>query len=299
MKRTLLVLGSLVAIVAVGIVILGLRSSGSASSGRLNVVAAENVYGDMASQIGGSHVAVTSILSDPNADPHLFEPGTANGLAVSRAKLVIQNGVGYDAFMQKLEDASPNSHRIVVTMADVLGVGGPGANPHLWYDVPRLDRIATAIAAGLEQADPAHTRSYQAGLRRFEAGLRPLTREVASIRRAYAGRPVAYTEPVPAYLLDAAGLRNLTPESFARAIEDGTDPSPQAVSAMTALFSQHRVRVLLYNSQTVSPITSQIKSDAQAAGIPVIGVSETLPRGMTFQQWQLSEAKALQRALAR
>jgi zinc/manganese transport system substrate-binding protein len=299
MKRPLTVLGVLVALVAAGIVTLGLRGPGSTPSGRLDVVAAESFYGNMASQIGGSRVTVTSILSDPNADPHLFEPGTANGLAVSTAKLVIQNGVGYDAFMQKLEDASPNSHRIVVTMADVLGVSGPDANPHLWYDVPKLNRIATAIAAGLEEADPAHTRSYRAGLRRYEASLQPLRQEVALIRRSYAGQPVAYTEPVPGYLLDAAGLRTLTPESFARAIEDGTDPSPQAVSAMTALLSGHRVRVLLYNSQTVSPITNRIKAAAQAARIPIVGVSETLPPGRSFQQWQLSQAKALQRALAR
>jgi zinc/manganese transport system substrate-binding protein len=282
-----------------GLVALALLGSGSSGGGKLDVVSAENTYGDIASQIGGSHVTVTSILSDPNADPHLFEPGTANGLAVSKAKLVIQNGAGYDAFMQKLEDASPSSHRIVVTIADVLGVHDANANPHLWYDVPKLNRIARSIAAGLERADPGHRSAYQAGLSRFEASLRPLMNEVARIRAAYGGQAVAYTEPVPGYLLDAAGLRSLTPEPFARAIEGGSDPTAQAVSQMLALFSDHRVRVLLYNSQAVSPITTQIKSAAQAAGIPVVGVSETLPSGLSFQRWQLAQAQQLQRALAR
>ncbi|MDX6546084.1 MAG: zinc/manganese transport system substrate-binding protein, partial [Gaiellales bacterium] len=202
------------------------------------------------------------------------------------------------AFMQKLEDSSPSSHRIVVTIADVLDVHEANANPHLWYDVPKLNRIARSIAAGLERADPKRRSAYEAGLSRFVASLQPLIREVATIRATYGGQPVAYTEPVPGYLLDAAGLRSLTPEPFARAIEGGSDPTPQAVSQMLALFSRHRVKVLLYNSQAVSPITTQIKSAAQAAGIPVVGVSETLPSGLSFQGWQLAQAQALQRALA-
>jgi len=279
----------------------GLAAGGSSSpprGGPVAVVAAENFYGNIASQIGGAHVAVTSVLSDPNADPHLFEPGTHNGLAVSQAALVIQNGVGYDSFMQKLEDAAPSSHRIVVTVAGVLGVTGADANPHLWYDVPELGRIASAIASGLGRADPAHRRDYRAGLARFDRSLRALRREVAAIRARFGGTPVAYTEPVPGYLLAAAGLRSLTPAAFARAIEDGSEPSPQSVAQMTALLSGRRVRVLVYNDQAVSPITSRIRAAARAAGIPVIGVSETMPPGESFQAWQLGQARALERALA-
>src|SRR5258706_6202041 len=187
------------------------RSSKASRAKTIDVVASTNVYGDMVAQIGGAHVAVTSILSDPNADPHLFEPGTCNGLAVSQARLVIQNGVGYDAFMTKLENAAPSSRRIVVTIADVLGVHGKDANPHLWYDVPKLGRIAGAIAAGLERADPAHAADYHAGVRRFNTSLRPLIALVAQIKKSFAGKPVAYTEPVPGYLIDAAGLKNLAP----------------------------------------------------------------------------------------
>ena len=192
--------------------VLLLAGCGSSSkSGRLDVVAAENVYGNIAAQIGGPHVSVTSILKSPTADPHLFEPGTSSGLAVAGAKVVLQNGLGYDAFMTKLEDSAPSKSRIVVTMADVLGVHGKDANPHLWYDVPRLDRIASAITAAFAHADPPHAAAYRAGLHRFERSLGPLRREVASIRARFHGTPVAYTEPVPGYLLTAAGLRNLAP----------------------------------------------------------------------------------------
>jgi zinc/manganese transport system substrate-binding protein len=271
---------------------------GSSHTNRtLAVVASTNVYGDIARQIGGPHVAVTSILSNPNADPHLFEPGTANGLAVSTASVVIQNGVGYDAFMTKLENASPNSKRRVLTIADVLNVHGHDANPHLWYDVPRLPAIARAIANALAQADPRHASAYAAGEHEFVASLVPLNDEVASIRSTHAGDPVAYTEPVPGYLLIAAGLRNLAPEAFTRAIENGSEPPPQAVSQMTALVAQRRVKVLLYNNQATSPITSRIRSAAEKADVPVVGVSETLPPHLTFQRWQLEQATELARAL--
>jgi zinc/manganese transport system substrate-binding protein len=277
----------------------GCGGQAAGSGSKLGVVAAENAYGDMVSQIGGSHVSVNSILSDPNADPHLYEPGTRNGLAVAQARLVIQNGAGYDAFMQRLEDASPSSHRLVVTVADVLGVHGKNANPHLWYDVPRLGTIAAAITSGLERADPAHAADYCSGLRRFDTSLSPLRRQVARIKASFAGSPVATTEPVPGYLLAAAGLKDVAPGTFTRAIEDGTEPTPQAVAAMDALMTGRRVKVLLYNSQAVSPITSRIRSAAVGAGIPVVGVTETLPPNLTFQQWQLAQAQQLDRALSR
>jgi zinc/manganese transport system substrate-binding protein len=282
-----------------GCALLAACGGGKTGASGLAVVAAENVYGDIAQQIGGAHVHVTSILSDPNADPHLFEPGSRNGLAVATARVVIQNGLGYDAFMTKLEDASPNGKRSVLTIADVLGIHGRDANPHLWYDVPALNRIARAIAVQLERADPAHESAYRAGLARFEASLDPLRREVARIRASFGGSPVAYTEPVPGYLLDAAGLENLAPREFTRAIEDGTEPSPQAVAAMDTLITGKRVRVLLYNSQAVSPITSRVRSAAEHAQIPVIGVTETLPPNLTFQQWQLEQARQLAATLAR
>lgn len=265
---------------------------------RLQVVAAENVYGNLVAQLGGPHVAVTSILTDPNADPHLYEPGARNGLAVARAGLVVQNGLGYDAFMSKLEAAAPSALRRVVTIADALGVRGADANPHLWYDVPRLGRVAAAIASGLERADPAHAAAYRAGLRRFDASLAPLVAAVARIRSRFAGTPVAYTEPVPAYLVAAAGLIDRAPAGFTRAIEEGREPAPQDVSAMTALVSGRRVRVLLYNSQAVSPITERVRQAARRAGVPVVAVTETLPPRRSLQSWLLAQTRALEAALA-
>jgi zinc/manganese transport system substrate-binding protein len=278
-----------------------LTACGSAStrSNKLAVVAAENVYGNIAAQIGGNHVAVTSILTDPNADPHLFQPGTSTGLAVARAKVVIENGLGYDSFMTRLEGASPSKSRIVVTMAHVLGISGNEANPHLWYDVPQLNRIAGSIAGAFERADPAHATDYRRRARSFTQSLKPLRQEVAAIRARFRGAPVAYTEPVPGYLLAAAGLDNVAPDSFTRPIEEGTEPAPAAVADMDALVAKHRIRVLLYNSQAVSPITAGLRSAARAAGISVVPVSETLPPGSTFQAWQLRQAKALAAALAR
>jgi zinc/manganese transport system substrate-binding protein len=288
-----------VVLAAGGVALAATGSSGRASGGRVAVVAAENAYGSIASQIGGRHVTVTSILRDPAADPHLFTADTETGLEVARASVLIQNGAGYDTFMDRLEDAAPSAGRVVVTVADVLGVHGADANPHLWYDVPRLGRVAAAIAAGLERADPRHRAAYRAGLDRFERRLAPLRREVAAIRARDGGAPVAYTEAVPGYLLAAAGLRNLTPAAFSRAIEDGSEPTASAVSDMTALLARHRVRALLVNTQAVSPITSRVRSAAAAAGVPVVGVTETLPEGETFQAWQLRQARALARALGR
>ncbi len=228
-----------------------------------------NVYGDMVRQIGGSHVSVTSILSDPNADPHLYEPGTQNGLAVAKARLVIQNGLGYDAFMQRLEDASPSSQRLVVTVADVLGVHGKDANPHLWYDVPRLGTIAGAIASGLEQSDPAHAAAYRAGLRRFRDEPRPAEARGGAdqdvVRAASRSRT---RSPFPA--TSSPRPVSTTSRRTPSRARSRTAPSRRRrrVSAMNALMSGHRIKVLLYNSQAVSPITKQIRERGRQGGDP-------------------------------
>jgi zinc/manganese transport system substrate-binding protein len=164
--------------------------------------------------------------------------------------------------------------------------------------VPALGRIAGAVAGALEFADPKHRSAYRAGLARFDASLAPLRREVAHIRKAFGGGRIAYTEPVPGYLTGAAGLRNLAPSSFTRAIEQGTEPPPEAVAAMNALMVRGRIKVLLYNSQAVSPITSRVRAAAARAHIPVVGVTETLPPRRSFQQWQLAQARQLAAALA-
>jgi len=274
--------------------------SGDASAGPgapLRVVAAESSYGDIARQLGGSRVKVTSILTDPEADPHLFEPGTAVAGLVARAGLVIENGLGFDAFIDRLLQSAPNESRRVVTIADALRINNPELNPHLWYDVPRLPRIARAIADGLAGADPSNRSFYEERLSAFDRSLRPLDDALAELKANFAGAPVAYTERVPGYLLAAAGLVVRTPEEFARSIEEGNEPSPQAVAAMEALFTGRQVRVLLYNRQATSPITDRMRSLATQHGIPVVPVTETLPPGMTFQEWQLEQIEVLARAL--
>ncbi len=265
---------------------------GGARGNALQVVASTNVYGDVVHQIGGAHVAVTSILSDPNADPHLFEPGTANGLAVSTASVVVQNGLGYDDFMTKLERVAPSSKRRVLVVADVIP---HTANPHLWYDVPRMPAVAAAIARALIAADPKHAEAYRAGERRFDGSL---ARVIAALHALPAGAPVAYTEPVPGYLVAAAGLRNLAPASFTLQIQEGSEPSAGALSAMNALLRRHEVKALIYNRQAVSPITSQLRKLALREKIAVVPVTETLPANTTYQAWQLGQIAALTRALA-
>jgi zinc/manganese transport system substrate-binding protein len=271
--------------------------SSSSGSGRIAVVAAENFYGNLVAQLGGRFISVTSILSDPQADPHLFEPGTANAAAVAHARLVIDNGLGYDGFMDRLFAAAPSPDRRVVSVADVLGISGAGANPHIWYDVPRLPEIARAMADGLIAVDPAHRADYERRLSEFDASLKPLEDAVASLMANHAGEPVAYTEPVAGYLLQAAGLVVRTPEAFARAIEEGHDPSPQAVAAMEGLLGSGGVRVLIYNAQATSPITDRLREIAGAHGVPIVPVTETLPPGMSFQQWQLGQVQAIAGAL--
>lgn len=264
----------------------------------ITVVAAENFYGDLATQIGGDHVKVTSILSNPEADPHLFEPGSQTGLAVATADLVIANGAGYDAFVDRLVQAAPRSNRVVVSIADALGVSGTDVNPHLWYDVSRLPEVVEAISSGLVKVNPAHQEDYRRGEQRVLESLRPLQEALATLDRLHAGSRVAATEPVADYLLRAAGLVDLTPEAFTSAIENGSEPTPQAVATTRALLTDRAVKVLIYNLQTEDKITIELKNLAESNGIPVVGVTETMPPGMHMQAWQLDQIKALTQALS-
>jgi zinc/manganese transport system substrate-binding protein len=290
-----------VALIAVVAISAGCTSSsgGRSSDGRITVIAAENFWGDLASQIGGDHADVTSLISKPDADPHLFEPSTANELAVAKASVVIVNGASYDPFMDRLLAAAPSSTRIVVRVSDVLHVTGSDPNPHLWYDTPALPSVVTAITTALSTADPANAASYRAGAARTIAALQPLEHAVKALATSDSGDPVAYTERVPGLLLAAARLRVLTPTGFARSIEDGTDPSASDVSAMRDLITGHKIDVLLYNEQATSPVTAQLQSLAHSVGIPVVPVTETMPLHNTFESWQLGQVRALSAALAR
>ena len=261
------------------------------------VVAAENVYGDLLTQICGARCAVTSILRDPNADPHEYESSAQDAVAVANARLVIENGLGYDAFMARLLSASPDPRRRVLDVQTLVGAAA-GANPHLWYDTGTMAKVAQAAAADLASLDPAHAQQYQAAERRFLASLQAVTAEVASIRRAYPRVPVAYTEPVFGYMGRALGLDVLTPQSFQRAIEDGNDPSAPDMATEQELLQRHQVRVLIYNLQTVTPLTTGLVQLARSDGIPTVGVTETEPPGQTYRQWTLNKRGALRDALA-
>jgi zinc/manganese transport system substrate-binding protein len=197
-----------------------------ATPGVVKVVAGENFWGNIAAQIGGPHVRVTSILSSPAADPHLYESDVASALAVAQAQLVIANGAGYDLFMFQLLGVTVNAGRATLSVQAVLGAYGPDVNPHFWYDIPRMPQVAAAIEAALARLDPRDAKVFTSNLAAFDASLRPVEAVIASIRRRYPGAPVAYTERVPGYLLQAAGLTVVTPPGFAAAIENGIDPSP-------------------------------------------------------------------------
>jgi zinc/manganese transport system substrate-binding protein len=285
------------AVIAIPLV-LTRKNASTTKAGALNVVAAENFWGNIASQIGGEHVNVTSIITDPSADPHLYESDANDASKVASADLVITNGLGYDDFMSKLMSASTNSKRQVLDASQILGVTGANANPHLWYDIPRVPLVATQIEQALAAKDPANKSYYEANLSKFDNSLTQINDTIAMIRQEYAGAPVAYTEPVPGYLLADAGLDVKTPEAFARAIEDGNDPTPADNTAMQNLMTSKAVKVLLYNSQATSPVTQNIRDLAKQHGIPVIGVSETLPSNEnSYQSWQLDQLKALLTAL--
>jgi zinc/manganese transport system substrate-binding protein len=217
---------------------------------------------------------------------------------VAEARLVIANGAGYGDFLSELIGATVNAGRIVVTVQAVLGMYGPDVNPHFWYDVPRVPRVAAAIEAALARLDPADATVFAANLAAFDASLRPVEAVIASICRRYPGAPVAYTERVPGYLVRAAGLAVATPPGFAAAIENGNEPSAGDTAQMFQLITSHRAEVLLYNAETMSPATQRVRALARHYGVPVVPVTETMPPSSgSYQAWQLAQATALLDAL--
>lgn len=275
---------------------------GSASpsrGGAVAVVAAENFYGNVAGQVGGPYVHVRSVESNPNTDPHSYEVSPSVAAAVSDAGVVIQNGLGYDGFMNKVESASPNRRRLVVDVAHLLHLPHDTPNPHLWYDPATMPAVASAIAADLSQLSPTHAAFFEANSARFTRSLGPWLAAIARFKKAHVGAPVATTEPVADYLLQAVGADDLTPFRLQADIMNGLDPSPQDVSAETGLLSGHKVGALVYNQQVTDPVTQSFLGAAKSAGIPVVGVYETMPTpGYDYQTWMLAETGALTSAIA-
>jgi zinc/manganese transport system substrate-binding protein len=300
MRRSL---AAVTLVTALGLALAGCSGGPTASpSGgagtQLAVVGTENFYADLLSSIGGSRVRATSLLNDPNADPHAFETSPQDAALVADARLVIVNGIGYDDFMQQLLGAAPDRSRVVIDVQQLLGVGDD-VNVHIWYDPATMPRVAQAATAALSQLDPAHATDYNVNEQAYLASLQPLTAEIALLKSKYTGAPIAFTEPVAGYVAAAVGLRVLTPEAFQKAIEEGTDPAPADVAAEQDLLTGRQVKVLIYNSQVTSPITQHIHDLAVQNGIPVVGVAETMPPAYAhYADWQLAQLQALQAALA-
>ena len=277
----------------------GAGSPAVASPGVINAIGTENEYANVMSQIGGSYVHVSSILNNPNTDPHTYEASPSVAQEVSAAQLIVQNGVGYDNFMNTIESGSPNSSRKVLVVQDLLGLPANTANPHLWYAPSTMPKVAQAVASALAGLQPSHASYFQAQLQKFDTSLTPWLTAIAGFKTAYAGTPVATTEPVADYLLQAMGADNLTPFPFQADIMNGVDPAPEDISLENGFFTGHRVKVFCYNQQVTSALTVSIRLNAVNAGVPIVGVYETMPTpGYDYQTWMLAEVRAIEKAVS-
>ncbi len=274
-------------------------ASDSSAKGTVAVVAAENEYGNVAAQIGGRYVTVSSVESNPNTDPHTYEvsPGVAS--EVASAQVVIQNGVGYDDYMTKIEAASPKSNRQVINVQHLLGLPDSTPNPHLWYDPKTMPAVANQLAADLSHAQPSHAAYFRAHAATFIASLKPWLNAIAAFKAKYGGTTAATTEPVADYLLTAMGIDNLTPFQFQADIMNGVDPSAQNITLENGFFTKDQVKVFCYNQQVVDALTTSIRQTAITAGVPVVAVYETMPTpGYAYQSWMLAEVHAIESAVA-
>jgi zinc/manganese transport system substrate-binding protein len=264
--------------------------------GIIYVVAAENFYGDIVRQLGGNHVSVTSIISNPNVDPHAYESNVRTAIQVSNAQLVIENGLGYDSWMDKVLSGSPSSNRILL-------VAGQQAdhtlldNPHVWYGLDTMPAIAQAITTALKQLDSKDAAYFDSNLMSFAQSLTPLEQKIAAMKAKYAGTPVALTETIYLYQSMPEGLKVLTPFEFMKAIAEGNDPPADTVATVNDQMNNQQAKILIYNAQTITPITTNLQNEAKRHNIPVVPVTETMPPDKTYQTWMSDQLDSLQRAL--
>ena len=265
------------------------------AAGPVNIVAAENFYGDVAQQIGGADVRVTSILSNPDQDPHMFEASPAVGRALSGARIAVLSGIDYDPWMEKLLGATRAAGRTTIVVAELTG-HKTGDNPHVWYDTATMRAYARALADALGAADPAHAGDYRKRLAQFADSLRPVEARIAAMKARLAGTPVTATEPVFGYVFAALGMtvRNMP---FQMAVMNDTEPSARDVAAFENDLKTHRVKLLVYNSQAAGPIAARMEKLARASHVPVVAATETEPPGRTYQSWMLEELDAVDRAV--
>ena len=273
-----------------------LALAATADAETVPIVAAENFYGDVASQIGGDLVTVTSILSNPDQDPHLFEASASTARLLASARIVVLNGIDYDPWMTKLLAGSPSRKRETIEVAKLMRRKS-GDNPHLWYDPETMPKFAEALAKPLEAHDPEHARVYERNVAAFVASLAPLNAKIAAMKAMHAGKPVTATEPVFGYMAAALGLK-MRNEKFQIAIMNDTEPAASDIAAFEDDLHKRAVAVLFFNSQTSGPLAAKMQALAKESGVPVVGVSETEPPGMKYQDWMLAQLNALDAALA-
>lgn len=271
-------------------------STTPSSSTAINVVAAENFYGDIVKQLGGNHVSVTSILSDPNIDPHQYEANVQTAVQVSKAQLVIENGGGYDDWMDKILSGSPNPNRFVLKGFDIAQVKLP-ENEHVWYSIDNAATISQAITNDLKKLDPADAATFENNFQMFKQSLQPIQQKIAEIKSKYAGTSVGLTETIYLYQAVPLGLNILTPFEFQKAMAEGNEPPADTVVTAENQITHHQIKVLIYNVQTVTPSTTKLENDARAQNIPIVPVSETMPPGKTYQTWMLDQLNVLEQAL--
>jgi zinc/manganese transport system substrate-binding protein len=262
---------------------------------RAKVVAAENFYGDVAQQIGGDRIDVVSVMSNPDQDPHLFETSPSLVRDLAAARIVVFNGADYDSWMPKLLKVAMQQERITIVAADLVRRKA-GDNPHLWYDPTTMPAVAKALAGAFAKIDPAHAAEYKARLAAFLASLKPVDAKIAAIRKKYAGVSVTASEPVFGYMASALGLK-MRNERFQTAIMNDTEPSARDLAAFERDLKERKVRVMFYNKQASDKVVQHLVDVARASKIPVVGVTETVPPGMTFQGWMMKELDDTEKAL--
>ncbi len=261
----------------------------------IRIVAAENMYGDIAAQLGGPLVSVTSILNNPNQDPHLFSATPSVARALAAADIVIVNGADYDPWMAGLLAAQPTPNRVVITVAHLLG-RKPGDNPHLWYDPAAMPALAQALTRALIAKDPANTSTYQQNATRLFDSLAPIRARIATLRAKFSGTKVTATEPVFGLMAAALGLE-MRNQNFQRAVMNGTEPAPSDVAAFESDLRSKSVKIMFYNSQVTDDLTTTLLGLAHQSGVAVVGVTETEPAGTSYQGWMSNGLDAVDEAL--
>ena len=268
-----------------------------AAPAEVRAIGVENQYANVIAQIGGKYVQVRAIVSNPNTDPHVFEASPSVAMEVAGAQLIVRNGLGYDSWVKKILRADFKAQRQVIVVQHLFGLPENTPNPHLWYKPGTMPKVAAAIATALGKLDFAHAQYFNANVKTFDASLKPWYAAIASFKSKFGGTPVAVTEPVGDYMLQAAGCQIKTPWSLQAAIMNGTDAAPQDVSIQNRLLRQHSVKVFVYNQQVTDPLTASFLHLAEKSHIPVVGVYETMPTGYSYQHWMMAEVKALQLAV--